>query len=182
MVAVLDAAPARVLAEADGVLADRDLPLLGTVRAGHTVLLVPSDVEVSTDGHAGRSTPCSVAELPTAYRQALAAARVARTRDVPLVRYESLTGHVLTATPETRTVLADLAVVRLAPLDGTDLTETLRTFLEHNGHAESASAALGVHRHTLRARLDRIRTLLNTNLDDAHTRAELLLALTAALP
>ena len=63
----------------------------------------------------------------------------------------------------------------LTPLHGTGLAETLRAFLEHNGHTEATSAALGVHRHTLRARLERIRALLDVDLDDAYVRAELLL-------
>jgi purine catabolism regulator len=182
VVVVLDAEPRRVLAAADRALADRGLPLLGTVRNGHAVVLVPSDVELPLDGHAGRSEECPVTELPAALRQAVTAAQVARSRDVPLVRFASLAGHVLPATPSTRTVLADLAESRLRPLAGTDLTGTLRAFLEHNGHTEATSAALGVHRHTLRARLDRIRTLLDVDLDDAYVRAELLLAMTAQLP
>lgn len=177
VVAVLDAEPRQVFAAADRVLAQQGLALLATVRDGHAVVLVPAGVELETGGHAGRSAPSPPAELPAALRQAVTAARVARSRDVPLVRFTSLAGHVLSATPEVRAVLADLARARLGPLDGTDLVDTLRAFLEHNGHAESASAALGVHRHTLRARLDRVRALLEVDLDDAHVRAELLLAL-----
>jgi purine catabolism regulator len=180
VVVVFDADPRRVLATADRVLAERGLPVLATVRDGHAVVLVPSEVDLDeVAGHVGRSAACPVAGLPAALRQAVTAARVARARDVPLVRFTSLAGHVLSATPETRAVLADLAAARLRPLAGTDLVDTLRAFLEHNGHAEATSTALGVHRHTLRARLDRIRALLDVDLDDAHVRAELLLALTA---
>lgn len=175
---VLDAEPGRVLAAADRVLAEHGLPLLATVRDGHAIVLAPPEVDIATTGHAGRSAPCGPDGLPAALRQAVTAARVARSRDVPLVRYESLAGHVLTANPDTRVVLADLATARLRPLDGTGLVDTLRVFLENNGHAEAASAALGVHRHTLRARLDRIRALLDVDLDDAYVRAELLFALT----
>jgi purine catabolism regulator len=177
VVAVLDAEPRHVFAAADRGLAEQGLALLATVRDGHAVVLVPAGVELTVPGHAGRSAPSVPAELPVALRQAVTAARVARSRDASLVHFTSLAGHVLSATPETRAVLADLARARLGPLDGTDLVDTLRAFLEHNGQAESASAALGVHRHTLRARLDRIRALLAVDLDDAHVRAELLLAL-----
>lgn len=177
VVAVLDAEPRRVFAAADRVLAQQGLPLLATVRDEHAVVLVPTKVELTTEGHAGRSAPSDPAELPAALRQAVTAARVAKSRGVPLVHFSELAGHVLSATPETRAVLTDLARTRLGPLDGTDLAGTLRAFLEHNGHAESASAALDVHRHTLRARLDRIRVLLDVDLDDAHVRAELLLVL-----
>lgn len=82
-------------------------------------------------------------------------------------------------------MLADLAEHRLRPLAdqdaqrGTDLVATLRAFLEHNGHWESAAAALGVHRHTLRNRVARAEELLEVDLGSAHVRAELLLALLA---
>jgi purine catabolism regulator len=170
VVVVLDVEPRRALAAADRVLAEHGLPLLATVRDGHVVVILPSDVDIEVGGHAGRSAVADKAGLPAALRQAVTAARVARSRDVPLVRFDSLAGHLLAAAPETRAVLAE----RLNPLQGTDLT-TLQAFLEHNGHVEATSTALGVHRHTLRARLDRIRGLLDVDLDDAYVRAELLL-------
>lgn len=58
-----------------------------------------------------------------------------------------------------------------------DLIATLRVFLTHNGHIDVSSTELGIHRHTLRYRLGRIRELLDTSLDDPTTRAELWLAL-----
>ncbi|MGW1554756.1 helix-turn-helix domain-containing protein, partial [Streptomyces sp. NPDC002346] len=74
---------------------------------------------------------------------------------------------------------------RLAPLadhdarQGTELVASLRAFLENHGQWEAASAALGVHRHTLRARVERVQLLLPADLESAHVRAELLLALSA---
>ncbi|WP_460406857.1 PucR family transcriptional regulator, partial [Actinophytocola sediminis] len=123
--------------------------------------------------------------LPVALRQAVTAARFASSRGGALVRFESLAGQVLAATPQAHAALAELAEIRLRPLadadreTGSDLVATLRAFLEHHGHVEAAAAALGVHRHTLRARMDRIRHLLDVDLDSAHVRAELLLALVA---
>lgn len=171
VVVVFDVEARRALAAADRVLAEHGLPLLATVRGEQVIVLVPSDLDIDVGGHAGRSVACEADGLPAALRQALTAARVARSRDVPLVRFESLAGHLLASAPETRAVLA----ARLTPLNGTGLAETLRAFLEHNGHTEATSAALGVHRHTLRARLERIRGLLDVDLDDAYVRAELLL-------
>ncbi len=92
----------------------------------------------------------------------------------------------------TRSVLALHAVqdglrslhdVRLRPLvearqaGSADLVATLRGYLESNGHWESAASVVGVHRHTLRARVSRIESLLGVDLADARTRAELLLIL-----
>ena len=56
---------------------------------------------------------------------------------------------------------------------------TLTAFLEYNGHTETAAAALGVHRHTLRNRLVKIAELTGLELDSAHVRAELWVALQA---
>lgn len=57
------------------------------------------------------------------------------------------------------------------------LRETLRSFLAHNGQAGPAAAALGVHRNTLRHRLDRVEQLTNRSLSQADDRAELWIAL-----
>ena len=57
------------------------------------------------------------------------------------------------------------------------LVETLRGYLLANGQWEAAATSVGVHRHTLRHRVDRIEQLLRVDLTDARTRAELLLIL-----
>ena len=41
----------------------------------------------------------------------------------------------------------------------------------------AAASALGVHRHTLRGRIERVEDMLAVDLSDARTRAELLLTL-----
>lgn len=58
-----------------------------------------------------------------------------------------------------------------------DLISTLRVFLARNGMIDASATELGIHRHTLRYRLDRITALLDTDLDDPTVRAELWLAL-----
>ena len=58
---------------------------------------------------------------------------------------------------------------------GTELTETLRAFLVGNANLATASAELGVHRHTVRARLDKVEKLCSVDLSNPVTRAELLL-------
>ncbi|WP_436846920.1 PucR family transcriptional regulator [Streptomyces atratus] len=123
---------------------------------------------------------------PQALQEATNAAAVAEARGRPgLVAFESLAGHVLVSAPETREVLRRVAAERLAPLaahdrdNGTELLASLRAFLEHHGQWGAASAALEVHRHTLRSRMERIQTLLGVDLDSAHVRAEMLLALAA---
>lgn len=191
--------PRRILGAVGTELADRGLPLFGRGHGGCAAVLLPAGHAVTaqtiTDGArarlrsrtwAGLSAVHDLANGPAALSEALNAASVAQARDnSALVSYESLAGRLLAATPETRKVLATLAEAQLAPLSahdtahGTDLLDSLRTFLEHNGGWEAASAALGVHRHTLRSRIERVRSLLGADLDSAHVRAELLLAFCA---
>lgn len=62
-------------------------------------------------------------------------------------------------------------------LSGEDpaLPATLLTWLRSGGKVASTADALGVHRHTVRTRLDRIAGLLELDLNDPVVRAELLL-------
>lgn len=57
----------------------------------------------------------------------------------------------------------------------TELAATLRAFLVGNANLAAAAAELGVHRHTVRARLDKIEELCEVDLNNPVTRAELLL-------
>ena len=58
-----------------------------------------------------------------------------------------------------------------------DLVPSLEAFLHHNGSWETAARALGVHRHTLRARMARVEELTGLSLDSADNRVLLTLAL-----
>ncbi|MFG2126543.1 PucR family transcriptional regulator [Streptomyces sp. NPDC048751] len=192
--------PRRALQAVGTELAERGLPLFGRGHGGCAAVLLPAGHVVTaqtvTDGArarlrsrtwAGLSAVHDLADGPAALTEALNAASVAEARgSLAVVPFESLAGQLLAVTPETRKILVTLAETQLAPLaahdaaHGTDLLVSLRAFLEHNGGWEAASAALGVHRHTLRSRMERVRGLLGAaDLDSAHVRAELLLALSA---
>jgi DNA-binding PucR family transcriptional regulator len=58
----------------------------------------------------------------------------------------------------------------------TELTATLAEFLEQGGNLEAAASTLGIHRSTLRYRLERIRELTALDLSEAQTRVALLQA------
>ncbi|MCA0378877.1 MAG: PucR family transcriptional regulator ligand-binding domain-containing protein [Actinobacteria bacterium] len=58
-----------------------------------------------------------------------------------------------------------------------DLQHSLSTWLAHHGQTSAAATALGVHRHTLRTRVSTAESLLQRDLDDPDTRAELWAAL-----
>ncbi|MFC5236462.1 PucR family transcriptional regulator ligand-binding domain-containing protein [Pseudonocardia zijingensis] len=79
--------------------------------------------------------------------------------------------------------LAGFADAVLGPLDAdarsADLLRTLAAFLEHNGHWESAAAALQVHRHTVRNRMATVEELTGRRFGSAQDRHELWLALRA---
>ncbi len=59
---------------------------------------------------------------------------------------------------------------------GSDLKRTLIIYLRHNCHIAAAATTLGVHRHTVRNRIERIQELCQLDLGDPITGAELLLA------
>ncbi len=135
----------------------------------------------------GLSRPHSVDGIRTAAQQSDLAAEGA-TPGARAIGIDDLAGGLLLRSPATRDVLADLGAQLTAPLrhhdrdHGTELSASLRAFLEANGNWETASAALGVHRHTLRTRIRRVEEVLGYDVGSARVRAELLLAMIAAGP
>ncbi|MEO5873574.1 MAG: PucR family transcriptional regulator [Streptosporangiaceae bacterium] len=176
-------APVRVVAcsaealpalEADPV-GDRCLTL---PRPGGFLLIVPDAVLTRVlellPGSAGVGGSAALAEIARSRReaeQALAAARGG------VRRYEDLPGRGLLQLidPEASRGFAEAL---LAPLDP-GLRESLHAYLAANGQGDPAARALGIHRHTLRARMRRAAELLGRDLDDPGTRAELWLAYAA---
>ncbi|MTE16236.1 PucR family transcriptional regulator [Nocardia aurantiaca] len=148
---------------------------------------VPENVRPETLGgtrmlvRLGVSGPHPPRELRAAAEAARLAAAAAE-RGGPPTDFTTLT---LLSFPATREVLGAMARTTLTPVidhdrrHHTDLLGSLRAFLESNGQWESAAAALGVHRHTLRKRITTVAELLDRDLDNARVRAELLLSLLA---
>lgn len=71
-----------------------------------------------------------------------------------------------------------LASFEPAP-QGAELRATLHTWLQHHGAWDATARALSVHRNVVRRQIAECASLLRADLDDARTRAELLLALDA---
>lgn len=124
----------------------------------------------------GVSEPEAYDAFSRAHAQALAALRQRGAAGAE--RYADTVGSSILsalATDEARLV----AESRLAPLrehdarTGGELERSLRCWLEHDARAEPAAAALGVHRHTLRARIASAGTLLGSDLSSFPARAEL---------
>ena len=63
--------------------------------------------------------------------------------------------------------------------EGGSLLESVRVWLTHNGQFESAAGELGMHRHTLRARIAQAEELLGHSLASFQSRAELWAAILA---
>lgn len=112
-------------------------------------------------------------DYANAYRQARQAIDVARCRgeDGAIVAWNSLGIVGMLAQAEEPEALLKFAKQQLGPLldydrtKGTKLVETLKAFLDHNGHLAATAAALYIHTGTLRYRLEKIKHLLGYELD-----------------
>ena len=153
---------------------------LGTPRLGGRLcdrLAELGGVEV----RAGAATARTAAELPAALRRAgnlrPATAGYRHADDVSawaLLREGLAPG---TAAAFGATVLAPLR--EYDGRVGTALVDSLRTYLDGGANLEGASAALGIHRNTLRGRLRTAQRLTGRSLDRPADRLELWLALSA---
>lgn len=145
------------------------------------------DARIKKGLRAGLSGAHPVGRLADAVQNARLAASVAERGGTPL-EFTSLAGSALLSFGASREVLVAVANATLEPVaehdavHGSELTTSLRAYLEANGHWESAATAVGVHRHTLRKRIETVQSLLACDLDIARVRAELLLAMLTGTP
>ncbi|MCL2090906.1 MAG: PucR family transcriptional regulator [Micrococcales bacterium] len=129
---------------------------------------------------AGVSEPVTYANLPRAVERARRAARRA-VRGGVVVLDDPAAG--ILATLDTTPDLVDRAHGLLHRLEEQDrrsdsgLVDALTAWLRANGSYGAAARRLGLHRHTLSARVSRAGTLLERDLDDVDTRTDLWLAL-----
>ncbi|SDQ99091.1 PucR family transcriptional regulator [Thermostaphylospora chromogena] len=117
--------------------------------------------------------------LGRALEQAERALAAARRAGVPAMRFADLPGQGLLSLLDPEAAAA-FARALLAPLlrygSRADLLESLHAYLAANGHWDAAAQRLGIHRHTLRYRMRKVADLLDRDLDDPATRAELWVA------
>ncbi|RCG20054.1 PucR family transcriptional regulator [Streptomyces diacarni] len=159
---------------------------LDAARAAAGRLLRSAGPPVAGDGGgptAGLSSPrTGLAKLPTAWREARAAARAAAAEPPEdaiaawdtLGPYRLLTG-LAQAGPVPDPVVRDL----LRPVHH-ELARTAEVFLDCAGQAGRSAAALGIHRQTLYYRLTRVERLTGLDLDEGEDRLLLHMALKAA--
>lgn len=130
----------------------------------------------------GISEPASIDELGTAWDQAMNAFDACVDLGLPLAQPRDVTASRLVGhldLPSVRAWAHELLepLVQRDLLAGAELVDSLQVFLKHTGQVDRAAAALGVHRHTVRHRIQKIEQILGRSLDDATTRSELWIAL-----
>ncbi|MFT4042794.1 MAG: PucR family transcriptional regulator [Gordonia sp. (in: high G+C Gram-positive bacteria)] len=136
----------------------------------------------NTPVRGGIGGPAPVSDVADSVRQARLGARSATVGQLVDLR----AAKSLLVIDPVRQALRDSYSHRLDPVISHDeehaghLYESLLAYLEANGNWGVAAAELGVHRHTLRGRMQRVEELLTVDLADARTRAELLLIMLAA--
>lgn len=180
-------------------LANESTPYLMSPSERGLLIILPADRAAEVGAHiqqhmvarlqrpigGGLGTAVPVLDAEISARQAALAARSNPLHR--LVGFAELGALALWLGNQNASDLRALAHGTLGSLDeydrrhpaGAGLVATLAAFLECNGEREVAANTLGVHRHTLRNRLNKIAELIRRDLDSAHVRAELWVALEA---
>jgi purine catabolism regulator len=127
-------------------------------------------------GRIGRSEPLPASQLSEGVRQAWRALDFAVLRRIPVADFaQTITdglGAYLDSADRELFAKAALAPLLVEP----QLLEALRAWLANHGQWDKTAAALAIHRHTLKSRIEKAALLLGRDLDDAGVRAELWLA------
>ncbi len=167
--------------------------VVARVDGGVAVLLLHRDARALVDGlveELGRARVTGVAwgvsgeldqfAIASGLAPARLAADTARREQRAVASYDELALGPVLADEHVRSLVWSMAAPAIEALGhDPDLLASLQAFLHHNGSWEAASRALGIHRHTLKARIARVEQLTGLRLDQAETRTLLLLALLA---
>ncbi|MEB3965306.1 PucR family transcriptional regulator [Streptomyces kunmingensis] len=131
---------------------------------------------------AGIGSPVPAGAARTSLREAGGLLGLSRTAGHP-VRARHDRSSALLLDLGDRTTLTGYADTLLGPLDAADptgaLTLTLATWLDSGSSWDETARRLGLHRHTVRNRLDKAARLTGRRLDDGDDRFDLWLALRA---
>ncbi|QYH35040.1 PucR family transcriptional regulator [Salinibacterium sp. M195] len=122
----------------------------------------------------GLSAVLGWSELTVAITQAVRSLEAAPA--AAITEFDSLVGESFFGLLASSSV-ADIAHARLASViesaDGLALLRAAQVWLRHNGQWDPAARELGIHRHGLKSRMQRLADLTNLNLDTFQGRAEL---------
>ena len=175
-----------------GLEATKRPHVVSMVPAGVAALLLETDAERLVplldrtiadaglrDVVTGVSQPLDLAGVASGVGQAEQAAADARRLGLAVGWFGELTLSAVVADEAVRERVWSLAEPALAALEGADaeLRPSLEAFLRNNGSWEASARDLGVHRHTLKARMDKVERLTGLSLDSAESRVLLLLGL-----
>ena len=125
---------------------------------------------------AGVSEPTTLGRLGPALAQARHA--LARTPSSPptVVSFASVSDSAFLGIVSSQEMI-DLALARLSPLlsddYGREILANTVVWLDHNGVWDSAAAALGIHRHSLKKRVETVAKTLGLSVDSFGDRAQL---------
>lgn len=166
-----------------GFLMDGSL-VFGVIDNRLSVIAADSAVEVVSDRlgairglYPGISTAISWSDIIRGGREADLAAAEAIARAAPTYYVDTCLRGLASFLDHARA--RTYAELHLRALDGDSsaspgvLRRTLQIWLAHNGHIDPTAKAMGIHRHTLRRRLDRIEKILGVSLDSPRARSEL---------
>ncbi|MDA2812585.1 PucR family transcriptional regulator [Nocardiopsis sp. RSe5-2] len=130
-------------------------------------------------GSVGVSRPTDLEGLPAARAEAERALEAAAAEGKGMVRASELPGGFLglLGGRAGRRMAGEVLAPLLEQRSAEDLVASLRGYLAASGRWDAAAERLGIHRHTLRYRINRIRKLLPGDLSDPDYRTELWIAL-----
>lgn len=125
-----------------------------------------------------------IEEFKKSYQEAKNALSISKiaTKEQKVYFYENLGIYSLIAQISNGKFLDDYVENRIGKLVKADnmqegeLCETLETYLEHNCNANAAAEALFIHRNTMRYRMDKIKRILDDDINDMSVFLELKLA------
>ncbi|OFV70432.1 PucR family transcriptional regulator [Acetobacterium wieringae] len=142
----------------------------------------PATSPAAAPGFGSGALSDSLATLQRSYEQALFALKMAQKQELQLCQFNDLgLFKVFFAVPDAA-ILAALADDSLSQLEAHDarnqsnLTDTLRLYLEHDGSIQAVAAASFSHRNTINYRIKKIRQLLNSDLITMEEKFKLTLA------
>lgn len=183
---VLRASGAAARLEDGLVRLERDRVIAGVVsrnNAPELISVVREDLAETVARRLGRGglrvgigEPRPLADLTVSHETAGHALRLT-TPDAPVVSWaEGVRRGVLSLVDEARA--AAFAATYLAPIEGDPpLVETLESYLRHHGSLLKVAEDLGVHRNTVRHRVEKIEALLERSLMDPQVRVDAWVAL-----
>ncbi|WP_020501868.1 PucR family transcriptional regulator [Sciscionella marina] len=141
------------------------------------IVLAPAERRPPSARHIGVSAAAGPSGIAEAYRQARTALRASIRHGTAVTRFTELGLGIFAQLPDISTEAALRPLVEHDQTQRGDLLGSLRTWLTCHGQWEQAANRLGVHRHTLRNRIEKAEVLLDRSLDSPDIRAELWFAL-----